>query len=79
VKHIKMWITYESVFNRPAAKRERCTYCGRTFVLDPQVGWKGTRIVTVETQVSNRRGEDLVRFYHPECAEKEGIGDGLHT
>ena len=58
----------ENAEMRPGAKRSKCKACGKAFVLDPKMGWKGTKVVVEEIRTSHFRGDDVVNFYHPECA-----------
>jgi len=57
-----------SVANRTAAKRARCQKCGAQFQAHQRLGWQGTVIIVGEIETSNMRGDDVVHFFHPECA-----------
>jgi hypothetical protein len=57
----------ENVERRPGAKKAKCGVCGKGFVLNPKLGWRGTKVIVEEIKTSHFRGDDEVNFYHPEC------------
>ena len=67
-----MKITMENCEMRPGAKKALCEKCGKPFISDPKGGWK-TTLVVVETEKNGWfRGDDSVRFFHPECHQVKG-------
>lgn len=48
----------------------RCAVCKQEFTASP-AGWEQTPIVVTDEQISIMRGDDITKFYHPECFEKE--------
>jgi hypothetical protein len=53
---------------RIGAKTIPCHVCKKPFAIsDPNVGWKGVRVVVEEIRNDWFRGNDTVHFYHPEC------------
>ena len=62
----------ENAESRPETKMAKCGVCGKGFVLNPKMGWKGTKVAVVEVRANEFRGDDEVKFYHPECREKVG-------
>ena len=48
-----------------------CDGCKKPFRVDPSKGWKAVPIITVTEEVNWFRGDDEVRFYHPECEPKK--------
>ncbi len=55
--------------NRPGAKDSPCAACGRRFKMDPR-GWKKTQVYVETEEVSQMRGDDVVRFFHPACVDE---------
>lgn len=60
-------VTKENCDTRPGAKNQPCHRCKKPFVLNSKKGWKATPVVVETEKISQFRGDDMVRFFHPEC------------
>ncbi|HDY68329.1 MAG TPA: hypothetical protein ENH85_11135 [Candidatus Scalindua sp.] len=57
----------EDCQQRPHGKQAKCKACDKGFNMHKRYGWKGTKIMVREAQVSCMRGDDIVEFVHPRC------------
>lgn len=53
---------------RPGTRTRPCAGCGQPFPHVSRTGNGSVPIVVETTEVSIMRGEDKVRFFHPECS-----------
>jgi len=73
-------VIYTSAGVRMNARNPKrvCDRCGKPFEKHHD-GWDSTGLVVTEEEVSCMRGDDIVKFYHPECFDQlqsEGQSNG---
>lgn len=64
--------TKEDCQCRPVGKERKCKFCSQSLNMHKRYGWKGTKIMVRETQISCMRGDDIVEFAHPKCLKANG-------
>lgn len=71
--------TLENCERRCGAKNQRCGICGKPITREPNLAWRDVPVIVDEEKVSNFRGDDIVKFYHPECVRMEKVDDDHFT